>query len=328
MTQQIRRLLPLLLAVSLGWLMIQAPFAFWREAYFVLLMLAVTVPTRSASWRAAASALSMGIGVAAPVMVAIGWLLTAAGLDLSEDIGSWGVVPVVEEALKLGVVLLAAWRYRRATGLEFNPSDWLVAGCACGAGFAMVENATLVTNDPGVLRDMARQYGPSWLVPGAWGAAGYVGHAAATGLAAAGIGLARSLQRRATVRGRSDPKALIALIAPAIWVTLEHVLANLHVNTASNATFVLGNGRLTPWLFVAVLALVVFDDYQRAGRALAHSAKLRARRAVVREALAGSKLPARRSLLQRLNVFMGEFKTVNAVAWLTLERLTPGTETK
>ena len=326
MPATLRRNLSLILVViSLGWLCLDAPGPFLREAYFVLLMLALTVVTRSVSWRLAVLAVSTGIGVAAPLMVAIGWLLARAGFDVSEsELGSWGVVPFLEELVKLAPVAFIAWMYRRKTKLTLNPSDWLVVGCAAGAGFAMVENAQLVGSDPGVLRDMAEQYGPTWLVPGAWGAAGFVGHAAATGFAAAGVGLSRALGREAAARGASRVPGRVALAAPFAWVTLEHVLANLRVSTGSTAALLLGNGRLTPWLFVVVVALIVYRDYDLARRALAHSKILRVRRALAREALLGTRLPTRRTPWQRALVAAGELRLVNAAAWCTLERLVTG----
>lgn len=321
-----RALLLLPLAISLGWLCLDAPGPFLREAYFVLVIWGLTAATRTVSWGTAVSALSLGIGVAAPSVVLFGVILHKAGLDVSESVfGSWVVVPVVEELLKLAPVGIVAALHRRKTTLTLNPSDWLLAGCAAGAGFAMVENAQLVQHSPGVLRDMARQYGPSWLVPGAWGSVGYVGHAAATGLAAAGIGLARSLSRVAAARHASASLGRAALWAPLGWVIVEHMLANLRVGTGSDLALLLGNGRLTPWLFLGAVAAVVATDLRWARRALAHSRTLRMRVALVREAIIGTTLPKRRAWWPRLRVAAAELRLLNATAWFTLERLSGGT---
>jgi RsiW-degrading membrane proteinase PrsW (M82 family) len=320
MTPSVRRLVSLvLLAISLVWLCAEAPGPFFREAWFVAVVLGLTAATRSVSSSTALSALSLGIGAAAPAMVAIGWTLAKAGLDVSEGgVGSWGVVPVAEELVKLATVVGLSWIYERRSRLTFNPSDWLLAGCAVGAGFAMVENAQLVAHDSGVLRDMARQYGPSWLVPGAWGAAGYVGHAAATGFAAAGIGLAIAYRRAG---GPYSRFTWPALLLPLGWVTLEHVLANLHVDTGSNATFLVGNGRLTPWLFLAYAGIVISMDWMRAGLARSHSRVFRQRAAAVRALIAGSGLPRPASLLKRLAIAAAERRLLNAAAWVSCERL-------
>lgn len=326
MFQHARRVLPALpLAISLVWLLLDAPGPFLREAWFVLLVWAVTLGTRTVTWGAAVFGVSLGIGLAAPGMVAIGLLLEQAGLDVSNSVaGSWLVVPVLEEATKLVPVALMAYLHRRRIRITFNPSDWLLAGCAVGAGFAMVENAQLVQGNAGVLRDMARQYGPSWLVPGAWGAAGYVGHAAATALVAAGLGLAMALTRMAAVGAAPAWSGAVALAGPAAWVTLEHALANLYVNTGTTAALILGNGRLTPWLFLAVVVVVVSLDHGRKNRVLRHSRTLRVREGMVREALMGARVPTGRPLARRLAVAGTQLRLVNATAWLTLERLYAG----
>ena len=310
------------LAVSLLWLLVDAPGPFLREAWFVVLLTTLTLGTRTVTWRGTLFGVSLGIGLAAPAMVAVGWVMARAGLDVSDsEVGSWLVVPVLEELIKLAPVGLMAWLHSRRTRLTLNPSDWLLAGCAVGAGFAMVENAELVRNNPGVLRDMAEQYGPSWLVPGAWGAAGFVGHAAATGMAAGGIGLWFALRRMAT-RGRILPwMPTAALCAPIVWITLEHVLANLYVNTGADAALLLGNGRLTPWLFLALAATIIVIDAGRFSRVLRHSRALRTRQAMIREALLGSTASTRVPLQQRLVIAATELRVINTAAWLTLERL-------
>lgn len=316
-------ILPLLSIVTL-W--IQAPGPMFRELYFVALMLVLTVFTRSVPWRTVVYGLSIGIGIAAPLVIGAGWLMARAGFDVSEsEFGSWAVVPVLEETAKIGLVAVVAWVYRRGTKTSFNPSDWLIVGCAVGAGFAMVENAELVRSQPGVLRDMRLQYGPSWIVPGAWGIAGYVGHAAATGLAAAGIGLGKSLARLAAAGRTSLLQAGRAIgVALLAWVTVEHILANLYVNTGSTWTFIFANGRLTPWLFVIVAAVVIYRDYELGRRALAQSSMFRRRRAMLRDAAIGD-TPARRTPRWQWAVMAtAELRLLNAAAWHSLERLTTG----
>jgi len=307
MTPTVRHALLLLpLMLSLGWLCVDAPGPFWREAYFVALIWALTLATRTLTWKAVVSALSLGIGVAAPLMVFVGWLMRQAGLDVSEsEIGSWAVVPVLEELIKLLPVWLVAALHHRRTGLTLNPSDWLVVGCAAGAGFAMVENAQLVLHNPGVVGDMANQYGPSWLVPGAWGDVGFVGHAAATGMVAAGVGLSRACARVASVRRTALTWSRVVVWAPLGWVVIEHMLANLRVNTGSTLALALGNGRLTPWLFLALGGVVVGNDLWWAWRTWTQSRRLRRRWAV---------RPPMRQLV-------ADVRVLNMTSWLTRERL-------
>lgn len=310
------------LAVSLVWLFVDAPRPFMREAWFVALVTTVTVGTRTLTWRAAWYGVSLGIGLAAPAMVAVGWMLARAGLDVSEsEVGSWLIVPVIEEAVKLAPVAVMAWLHTRRSRLTLNPSDWLLAGCAVGAGFAMVENAELVRHNPAVLRDMAEQYGPSWLVPGAWGAAGFVGHAAATGAVAGGIGVWSALRRMTSSGAVAVWMPGAALCAPAVWITLEHVLANLYVNTGGDAALLLGNGRLTPWLLVLMVAGIIVLDAGRLTRVLRHSRTLRVRLAMVRAALWSAQAPNHVALRQRLVIGAAELRLINTTAWLTLERL-------
>ncbi len=318
-----------LLTLSVGWLAIQAPGAILRELWFVAVMLGLTLATRTVTYRESLLGVSLGIGLAAPLMLLMGWGLAASGLDVSaSELGSWAVVPVLEEAIKLVPVWLVAVLYRRRTRRTLNPSDWLLIGCAVGAGFAMVENAQLVRHDPGVLRDMARQYGPTLLVPGAWGFTGFVGHAAATGMAAAGIGLWMALGRMARATATPSSLAWIALIAPLAWVTVEHALANLRVNTGSDLALWLGNGRLTPWLFLALAALVIGLDGQRAARAVARSRTFRVRLAMLRAAFTTGR-PARTvPWQQRVGAALREVRLVNAAAWAMLEPLLTGTTSR
>jgi RsiW-degrading membrane proteinase PrsW (M82 family) len=302
------------LAFSLVWLCYDAPGPFAREAYFVVELLLLTIGTRTVAWGMALSGLSLGIGVAAPAVVFIGTGLSAIGLDPSDvDFTSWAIVPVLEEAIKLLPVAYLAWQYERRAKASFNPSDFLLIGCAVGAGFAMVENAQLVVHDPGVLRDMALQYGPSLLVPGAWGETGFVGHAAATGLIAAGYGVSVSLRRSGRAIGR------LVLIAPFLYIVMEHMLANLRVTTGSDLALALGNGRLTPWLFLVMAGVAIVLDGRAAALVLTRSRILRMRFRIAKGTLLG-RLPVRKPPQQRALLAAQELRLLNTVAWLTLDR--------
>lgn len=315
MTPLTKRLLLLApLAFSFAWLAYDAPTAFAREAWFVAELLLFTIATRTVAWGMALSAVSLGIGIAAPAVVFVGAGLSAVGLDPSDsDVVSWAVVPILEEAIKLLPIVYLAWQYKRRAKATFNPSDFLLVGCAVGAGFAMVENAQLVSHNPGVLRDMAEQYGPSLLVPGAWGVTGYVGHAAATGLIAAGYGVGISLRRSGRAIGP------LVLVAPFAYIVMEHMLANLRVSTGSDLALLVGNGRLTPWLFLAMMAMTIALDWRAAATTLKRSRMLAFRFKIVRGAVLG-RLPARVPLQQRVLLAAQELRLLNAVAWLTFDR--------
>lgn len=312
-----RRLLThLLLAASLGLLAWDAPGPFAREAWFVLEILLVTIATRTVTWATASSALSLGIGIVSPLVVVIGLGLDTIGLDPSSESMSALVVPALEEALKLLPAVFLALMWQRRVRVPFNATDWLLVGCAAGAGFALVENAQLVAHNPGVLRDMARQYGPSLLVPGAWGEAGYVGHAAATGMITAGIGLGLTWRRRGAAAAWLAP-ALI--VGPLAWIVIEHMLANAHANGAGTWSILLGNGRVTPWLFLALAAGAVWTDTLALRHAWAHSRTLRQQGRVLR-ALLLSRAPKTPSL-DRLIVAAARYaRILNTTASFCLTR--------
>lgn len=321
----------ILLAIAVGWLYVQAPSATLRELQFLAMALAATLWTRTVTWRFALAALSLGIGLAAPLTVLVATALSAGGVDLTDGAGSWGVVPVLEEAIKLLPVGLLAGRYRRQSRQSMNPSDWLVAGCAVGAGFALVENAELVSASARVTSDMAVRYGPHvfglYLFPGAWGAAGYIGHAGATGIAAAGIGLSTAVRRDGPAPRigvlqwlrRVPAPWWTAALAGLAWVTAEHMLANLYVNTGSNAALLLGNGRLTPWLGVVWFALVIVTDDAHRREALRRSRIFRIHFALLAGATRGV-MTTRLTAVQLFALRWREMRHLNAAAWATFDR--------
>jgi RsiW-degrading membrane proteinase PrsW (M82 family) len=302
-----------LLVLSVLLLAIDAPGPTWRELWFLGEIFLLTIATRSMSADAALSALSLGLGVVVMMMVWAGRAINAAGIDTSEGPANWGLIPILEESLKLVPVAMVVVLYRRRSGLAPNPSDLLMLGCFAGAGFAMAENALLVQNSAGIARDMARQYGPHlgplYLVPGAWGAAGYVGHAAATGLACAAFGLALGL------RARLGPWWPLAATAGFAWIVVEHVLTNYYVGSGSRLALALGNGRLTPWIFIAVALAVVALDWSRARFTLAHSATLRRRVAMARAAFTRTAPPVPRSRVAAGLLWLSQLRAVNATAW-------------
>ncbi len=319
-----------LFVFMLGWLFIEAPSVWWREIQFVLEILVLTAWTRTTSWRTATAALGWGIGVAVPLMLAIGWLFRWIGVDIADGAMGWAIVPVVEEIVKLLPVLLLAALYCRQRR-EFNLSDWLLAGCAAGAGFALVENIELVINSDVVLHDMSLQYGPHlggfYVIPGAWGSVGFIGHAAATGIASVGIGVSLALKRRGPAQ-RVAPLAWLRRIpapwwsAAAVtfaWVALEHTLANVTVDTGSAAGKLLGNGQLTPWLTLPLFAMAIAIDFGHRRDALARSAIFRMHFALIRAAWRGTSVAVRKSKTEIARAFFQEVRQLNAAAWATFD---------
>jgi RsiW-degrading membrane proteinase PrsW (M82 family) len=303
-----------LFGLSLVWLAIDAPASTGKELQFLLEIGLLTLVTRTVSLGSNLSAFGLGLGFAVPLVVAAGYGLTALGVDITSGPANWGLVPVIEEGLKLAPVGFVVWLHARRSKLPVNPSDLLALGCFAGAGFALAENSMLAQQGIRLTRDMARHYGPHigpfYLVPGAWGIAGYVGHAAATGLICAGLGLGLSIRHRARSLWWLVPAACAA------WVVGEHVLTNLYVGTGSRAALSLGNGRVTPWIFVAVAIAVVVLDWQRAGDTLAHSRMLRQRIGMSRAALLRVKPPRPASRLLALEMYVSQLRVLNATAWL------------
>ena len=290
-----------------------APGPVLREVQFLGCMLLITVMTRSMSAGSGVSAFGLGLGAIVFLVVGAGRAMTAAGLDTAEGVTNWGLIPVVEEVLKLVPVVIVAWMYTRRQKLTPNPSDFLMLGCFSGAGFALAENATLLYTNPGIAFDMARQYGPNigpfYFVPGAWGIAGYAGHAAATGFIAGGWGLGLAL------RGRLGTRWWIVPAACAAWIAIEHMLTNFYVGSGSRIGLVLGNGRLTPWMFLAMTAFIVAIDYRRHRAAFARSARLRRRLLMTRAAMLRTKPPVPQSRINAVRMHMAQLRLVNATAW-------------
>lgn len=256
------------LTVTLGWLCLDSPVMFATEAQFALQVLLVTLITRSVDPRTWTMALSMGIGVAAPLVTLTGIALARVGIDVDNGAGNWLVVPLIEETLKLAPVAFLAWRHTRRTGLAFNASDWFVVAAMSGAGFALVENAYLSHHD--LVYRYGPQAGPLYLFPTAWGYAGYLGHGAATAFVGLGIGLAVSRPaRHLLARFWWAPAA-----AAFAWITLEHGLANMFYSERLRGTLALGAGRATPAIFLVLLAAVVAIDAVRARATLARSPRL------------------------------------------------------
>ena len=308
-----------LLGVSLLLMAVSAPGATWRELQFMGTILLATVVTRSMGFGSGVQALSLGLGLTTLLVIGAGHVMTAAGVDTTDGIGNWVLVPLVEEAVKLAPVVIVAWLYARRRRFAPNPSDWLMLGCFAGAGFALVENAALAAHNAGAARDMARQFGPHlgslYLVPGAWGSAGYVGHAAATGVICGGYGLGLAL------RDRIGPSWWAVPAAAAGWILVEHMFVNLYVGTASSVALMLGNGRLTPWLFAAMSIAIVAIDAGRFRATLAQSATLRRRVAMTRAAMLRTTPPVPKSRHRAALMFLSQLRLVNLTGWYMRDKL-------
>ena len=300
-------------------LAVYAPRPVLSEVQFVLLVLLATLFTRSLPAEYGLSTFGLGLGATVFLVIGAGRAMTAAGLDTGSGPANLVLIPLLEEALKLVPVALIAWLHARRHRLTPNPSDLLMLGCCAGAGFALAENVTLVYRDAALAAtDMSLRYGPSvgplYLVPGAWGVAGYTGHAAATGFIAGGVGIGQALRHRLGSRWWLVPAAC------AIWIAIEHMLGNLYLETGSRRALWLANGRITPWLFVLMAVSIVRLDRARYQTAFAQSARLRRRLLMTRAAMRRTRPPVPRSRINAVRLYVSQLRLVNATAWFTRNR--------
>lgn len=309
------------LAAALGWLLLDGRRFFLDEAQYLVEILLVTFVTRSVGARLGLSALAWGMGLVAPLTVGIGAALAAVGLDMRDGSGNGLIVPLVEESLKLlpiGIVAAIAGRWKPRL---LNPSDLLLLGSMSGAGFSLVESAYFDGVRTG------ERYGPHLaginLLPTAWGEAGYIGHAAATGFIALGLGLALyAMRRRPTARWWwALPVAVFG------WITLEHSLANLYMNTGSSGLLALGGGRVTPWLLLAGIAAAIVVDARSAFATFGRSKELQKRRVMVSAFLSRQWRTRQWPPPRAVFALIGQLRQMNAAAWFDAgRRATTATE--
>jgi RsiW-degrading membrane proteinase PrsW (M82 family) len=295
------------LGISLAWLFFDGPRFFVDDVQFLIEVLILTCLTRSVGVRLGVSALAWGIGVVAPLTVAIGWALSSAGLEMTSGAGNGVIVPVVEELGKLLPIAAVAMVAGRLRPTLLNASDLLVLGCMSGAGFSMVESSYFEHVRTGV------RYAPHVaglnLLPAAWGAAGYIGHAAATGFVAVCLGLGLSLKRAYGVSWWWGlPVAAFA------WIVLEHGLANSFVNTGSRALMILGAGRLTPWLLLAAVAAAIVVDAGRAKATFARSKEAQKRRVLIDAYLARERGARRFPGWRQILAIVAQLRLLNLTA--------------
>jgi hypothetical protein len=104
------------------------------------------------------------------------------------------------------------------------------------------------------------------------------------------------------------------------WIVLEHILANLRVSTGSDAALLLGNGRVTPWLYLVIVAAVLFIDARRARASLARSPVLRRRIGMLKSALVRTRPPVPKSRVDVARMLAAQLRVLNAAAWLADKR--------
>jgi RsiW-degrading membrane proteinase PrsW (M82 family) len=270
--------------VSLAFMLLAAVIIFfdepgyiWIEIQFALFIWVVTFLTRSSSSRMGLFLWAAGAGFSVLLLLLLGNIFKWLGINPGSVFMKAAVLPVLEEALKILPVLLAVFFLYRKRKLTLNPSSLLFLGVLSAVGFSMVEKSYW----DGITFPFT--YGPHiggfHLFSDALGIyvrskpLGFIGHGAATGLIAMGIGLGLLLKKNRKFRSFWWAFPLFA----AVWVLVEHMLLNLYYANGSTTLLFLGGGMLTPWIFLIFLAVVLFTDVRNSLRTYRLSPKLRDR---------------------------------------------------
>ncbi|HSP03218.1 MAG TPA: PrsW family glutamic-type intramembrane protease [Acidimicrobiales bacterium] len=212
----------------------------WHQVLGIGLLLLATALTRAVALRRVVSFWLFGYFLAGPAVDRIGPLLDER---VEAELFQAGVVPVLEEGIKLVPVLVfAVVRSRR--GWTPAATDLMVLGAAVGGGFALYEDLLwdrvassglggLGTLLPTMLRD-------PFLASG---------HVVWTACGALGIGVM-------VLHGR---RVWPFVLGPVLVVlpTLDHAVINMTSDRRDGLRGVLLDGRLVPYLLLGTLAAAV-----------------------------------------------------------------------
>lgn len=176
--------------------------------YFLGLLLIATATTRSVPMRWVAGLALLG-ATTVPILIVLCSLPASRWLGTENRVFRWGVVPLLEDSLRILPLLILLvsrrWRYRATAGA----SDLLLLGAAVGAGLAFYQDA-LLGWVPGFSADTileAHRASPHrgllYLFPAMavhasenLGSASFIGHSGASALVGLSLGLARLLRGR------------------------------------------------------------------------------------------------------------------------------------
>ncbi len=247
--------------------------------YFVILLLVVTSRTRSVPARWALWCFLWGASVgplaAVPlVLPLLRWFGADSGLVQSL------FVPLLEESLKIGLVLLLMtlpwWRYRWTVGA----SDLLVLGAAVGAGFSFAEDSWRALGNSFAANAVwtAHRETPHWgwlycfpsLEAKMFLGVGrrdphpvpyYLGHAGATAFLALAIGASRLWGHRRRLL-RWSP------LVVWLWIMIDHGLYNLLDRTDTLAApwgwlyAADGGGQASTWVLYLAIAATMAGEWR------------------------------------------------------------------
>ncbi len=225
--------------------------ALWASFGFLVEMIVITSATRTIRLNQVATFYCLG-----GAMMTVVWLIDS-GFTMIEPNGNAVsrklFTPFLEESLKLAPVVFYLWRQRRARARSWGASDILLLAAASGAGFGLVEDAS-------IQHDFGRWHPVSWLPTTAVsGASLTVGHQIWTSIAGATLGLALLWRPR-------KPFAYLLGAGGLLWSMLDHFRNNFEVGhsgfVVNFLNFVGAHGWISLYLFVlGVIAVVGSDLY-------------------------------------------------------------------
>jgi hypothetical protein len=242
--------------------------AAWNVSLFLLELLAVTVLTRTVAVGRILVCVMAGSAV-----FGLAWL-GGAGLALLEGghatAAHYLVIPVFEEACKVGVIAVILWNWRRLVTWTLGAGDVMLMSAAVGAGFQFMEDAYILHHGSAAIGlnlagGSAIRWFPSLAIEGGRHVRYIAGHGMWAALAGALLGLALLLRHR---RGL----ALSLGASGFLWAVLDHIRVNYtnHFSgvVAKALQWVTAEGRVTLALFVAAVAAVVIADMYVSSTAL------------------------------------------------------------
>ncbi|MCJ7582917.1 MAG: PrsW family intramembrane metalloprotease [Candidatus Aminicenantes bacterium] len=302
-------------------LLFDEPHYFWIELQFALLIWIATSLTRSASTQLGIAVWSGGVGFSILLLLLYGNLLKLAGVNPDSVWMASLFFPVAEEIVKILPVVLFALYFWRKRKLTFNTSTFLFLGIMTAIGFSMLEKSYWENIS------FPFTYGPHlggfYFFSDALGIyvkskpLGFIGHGAATGLIAMGIGLGLYFRKFKAYR----TFWWIFPLFPALWVLLEHCLLNLYYANGSTALLIVGGGQFTPWIFLAFLAATVGIDLSAAVRTWRNSPCLQERFRLLRSYPKHQIKKKRKVHWAWLGLAAEQFRFLNLVAWNTLGQI-------
>jgi len=306
-----------LIFVSALILMFDEPHYFWIELQFALFIWIATALTRSASTRLGTAAWAGGVGFSILLLLLYGNLLKLAGVNPDSVWMASLFFPVAEEIVKILPVILFALYFWRKRKMTFNPSTFLFLGIMVAVGFSMLEKSYWENIS------FPFTYGPHlgnfYFFSDALGIyvkskpLGFIGHGAATGLIAMGIGLGLYFRKIKAFRSFW----WLFLLFPALWILLEHCLLNLYYANGSTALLFFGGGQFTPWIFLLFMAATVGIDLAAAVRTWKRSPRLQERYRLIRAYPQHQNKRKRKVHWTWLRLAAEQLRFLNLVAWNT-----------